>query len=112
MTKSKLRSKILNLRKKNSHKKLSLNPFKIYRFLKKNKINFKNVGGYYTCNNEIDDLDMLNFLSNKINKRLALFEIDTFNIDYKELIKLIDLKNSEKFSTLNDIDEKKVFNVL
>ena len=65
MSKSKLRSKILNLRKKNSNKKLSLNPDRIYRFLKKNKINFKNVGGYYPCNHEIDDLDMLHFLRNK-----------------------------------------------
>ena len=65
MSKSKLRSKILNLRKKNSNKKLSLNPDKIYRFLKKNKINFKNVGGYYPCNYEIDDLKILNFLRNK-----------------------------------------------
>jgi len=65
VSKSKLRSKILNIRKKNSYKKLSLYPDRIYRFLKKNKINFKNVGGYYPCNHEIDDLDMLNFLRNK-----------------------------------------------
>ena len=65
MSKSKLRNKILNLRKKNSYKKLSLFPDRIYRFLKKNKINFKNLGGYYPCNHEIDDLDMLNFLRYK-----------------------------------------------
>ena len=65
MSKTKLRSKILNLRKKNSYKKLSLYPDKIYQFLKKNKINFKNVGGYYPCNYEIDDLDTLYFLRNK-----------------------------------------------
>ena len=65
MSKSKLRSKFLNLRKKNSYKKLSLYPIKIYQFLKKNKINLKNIGGYYPCNNEIDDLDMLNFFRNK-----------------------------------------------
>ena len=68
MSKSKLRSKILNLRKKNSHKKLSLDPVKIYQFLKKNKINYKNVGGYYPCNYEIDDLDVLKFLRNKKTK--------------------------------------------
>ena len=65
MSKFKLRSEILNLRKKNSNKKLNLNPDRIYRFLKKNKINFKNVGGYYPCNYEIDDLNILNFLRNK-----------------------------------------------
>ncbi len=47
MSKSKLRSKILNLRKKNSYKKLILYPDRIFSFFKKNKINFKNVGGYY-----------------------------------------------------------------
>ena len=65
MSKSKLRSKILYLRKKNSYKKFSLYPERIYQFLKKNKINLKNVGGYYPCNHEIDDLDILNFLRNK-----------------------------------------------
>ena len=62
MNKSKLRGKILKLRKKNLHKKLKLYPNMIFRFLKKNKINFKNVGGYYPCNYEIDDLDLLNFI--------------------------------------------------
>jgi len=65
VSKSKLRSKILNLRKKNLYKKLSLSPDRIYQFLKKNKINFKNVGGYYPSNYEIDDLEILNFLRNK-----------------------------------------------
>ena len=65
MNKSKLRRKILNLRKKKSYKKLRLNPGRIFRFFKKNKINIKNVGGYYPSNHEIDDLDVLNFLRNK-----------------------------------------------
>ena len=65
MNKSKLRSKILKLRKKNSYKNLSLNPESIFRFLKKKKINFKNIGGYFPYNYEIDDLDILNFLRNK-----------------------------------------------
>ena len=65
MSKSKLRSKILNLRKINTYKKLILCPERIFKFLKKNKINFKNVGGYYPCNYEIDDLKILNFLRNK-----------------------------------------------
>ena len=65
MNKSKLRNRILNLRKKISYKKLSLHPDKIYKFLRKNKIILKNVGGYYPSNHEIDDLDILNFLRNK-----------------------------------------------
>ena len=65
VNKSKLRSKILNLRKKSSYKKLRLFPERIFQFFKKNKINLKNVGGYYPCNHEIDDLDLLNFLRKK-----------------------------------------------
>ena len=53
----------------------------------------------------------INFLRNKINKRLALFEFDTSNVNYENLISMIDLKNNEKLLTLNDIAEKKVFNV-
>ena len=53
----------------------------------------------------------INYLKKKINKRLNLFEIDTLNINYKELIKLIDLKNNEKILTLDEIGEKKIYNV-
>ena len=55
--------------------------------------------------NKIDVVKM------KINKRLALFEIDTLNINYGNLISNIDFKNKEKLSTFNDIAEKKVYNV-
>ncbi len=65
MSKSKLRRRILSLRKKNSYKKLCLHSDRIFHFFKKNKIKFKNVGGYYPSNHEIDDLEMLNFLRNK-----------------------------------------------
>ena len=93
MSKSKLRSKILNLRKKNLNKKLSLNPDRIYRFLKKNKINFKNVGGYYPCNYEIDDLDTLYFLRNKkVNISLPIIrennQMDFFEWTNKDPLKI------------------------
>tara|TARA_Y100000591_G_C21752067_1_gene655289 strand:- start:215 stop:763 length:549 start_codon:yes stop_codon:yes gene_type:complete len=58
--KSKLRSKILKIRKINSFKKLKINSNKIFYFLKKNRINFKSLGGYYPHNYEIDDLEILN----------------------------------------------------
>jgi len=51
------------------------------------------------------------FLRKKINKRLALFEIDTFNVNYNQLIDLIDLKNNQKLLTLNEIAEQKIFNI-
>tara|TARA_B100000575_G_C22871331_1_gene508404 strand:- start:142 stop:687 length:546 start_codon:yes stop_codon:yes gene_type:complete len=78
VNKSKLRSRILKLRAKNSYKKLSLHPYRIFKFLKKNKIHFKNVGGYYPCNHEIDDLDILNFLRRK-RVNVSLPKIDKNN---------------------------------
>ena len=108
MSKSKLRSKILNLRKKNSNKKLSLNPDKIYRFLKKNKINFKNVGGYYPCNHEIDDLNLLNFLRNKgSNISLPIIrennQMDFFEFTISDPLKI------NKYGIAEPISAKKIY---
>ena len=108
MSKSILRRKILDLRKKNSHKKLSLYPFKIYRFLKKNKINLKNVGGYYPCNNEIDDLDMLEFLRNKkINISLPIIR-ENNKMDFFEWKNNYPLKIN-KYGIVEPISSKKIY---
>ena len=64
MNKSKLRSKIINLRKKNFNKNLNINLDIFFSFLKK-KTNLKNLGGYYPSNFEIDDLKILEFLEKK-----------------------------------------------
>ena len=108
MSKSKLRRKILNLRKKKSHKKLSLYPVKIYRFLKKNKISFKNVGGYYPCNNEIDDLEILNFFRNKkISISLPIIkennQMDFFEWSNKNPLKI------NKYGIAEPISSKKIY---
>jgi len=108
VSKSKLRSKILNLRKKNSYKKLSLYPDRIYQFLKKNKITFKNVGGYYPCNYEIDDLDMLNFLRNKrANISLPIIrennQMDFFEWTNKDPLKI------NKYGIVEPISAKKIY---
>tara|TARA_B100000575_G_C22879335_1_gene512480 strand:- start:179 stop:724 length:546 start_codon:yes stop_codon:yes gene_type:complete len=65
VSKSKLRSKILKLRKNNSYKNVKINPEIIYYFLKKNKIAFKSLGGYYPCNYEMEDLEIINFFRKK-----------------------------------------------
>ena len=108
MNKSKLRSKILNIRKKNSYKKFSLYPVKIYQFLKKNKINFKNVGGYYSCNNEIDDLGTLKFLRNKkTNIPLPIIrennQMDFFEWTNKDPLKI------NKYGIAEPISSKKIY---
>ena len=108
MIKSKLRSNILNLRKQNSYRELILDPEKIFRFFKKNKINFKNVGGYYPCNNEIDDLDILNFLrSKRANISLPIIkknnQMDFFEWQNKDPLKI------NKYGIAEPISVKKIY---
>ena len=71
MIKSKIRSKILKLRKDNSNKNLKINLDKFLSFLKTKKNNFKNLGGYYPSNYEIDDLEILDLLERK-NFKISL----------------------------------------
>jgi 5-formyltetrahydrofolate cyclo-ligase len=65
VNKSKIRNKILKIRKKKLVKNLKINLKKFISFLKKNKLNQKNIGGYYPSNYEIDDLDILDLLEKK-----------------------------------------------
>ena len=62
MNKSKIRSKILKLRKKNFNKNVKINFDKFISFLKMNVSNARKIGGYYPSNYEIDDLEILNVL--------------------------------------------------
>ena len=64
MIKSKLRNKILKLRK-NSKKSVNISPARIYSYLKKKNYNLKIIGGYYPTNYEIDDLEILNYFFKK-----------------------------------------------
>ena len=65
MTKSKLRSKVLKIRKNNITKNYEINSHRIFSFLKTQNYNFKNLGGYYPSNYEIDDLNILEFFEKK-----------------------------------------------
>ena len=71
MNKSKIRSKILKLRKKNFNKNLKINCEKFFSFFQKNKFYLKNLGGYYPSNFEIDNLEILEFLEKK-NYKISL----------------------------------------
>ena len=71
MDKSKLRSKILKLRKKKFNKNLKINCENFFSFFQKHKFNLKNLGGYYPSNFEIDDLEILEFLEKK-NYKISL----------------------------------------
>ena len=78
MNKSKLRSKILKIRRNNSNKNFKISPSKFFSFLKKNVYNIKNLGGYYPSNFEIDDLEILKLLEKK-NFKISLPSIKKNN---------------------------------
>ena len=65
MIKSKLRDKILKLRKNKSEKSININPSNVYSYLNKKNYNLKMVVGYYPTNYEIDDLEILNYFFKK-----------------------------------------------
>ena len=65
MIKSKLRDKVLKLRKSKSKKTININPNNIYSYLKKKNYNLKIIGGYYPSNYEINDLEILNYFFKK-----------------------------------------------
>ena len=65
MNKSQIRKKILKIRKRNIYKNFKINPDKFISFLETNRSNFKNIGGYYPSNYEIDDLAILDLLEKK-----------------------------------------------
>tara|TARA_B110001454_G_scaffold181141_1_gene175060 strand:+ start:775 stop:1320 length:546 start_codon:yes stop_codon:yes gene_type:complete len=63
--KSKLRKKILKIRKNNNSKNIKIDFSTIVNFFKKEKITKKNIGGYYPINFELDDLNILKELEKK-----------------------------------------------
>jgi 5-formyltetrahydrofolate cyclo-ligase len=65
VNKSKIRNKIIKIRKKKFDKNLKIQLGKFISFLKIYKLNLKSIGGYYPSNYEIDDLEILNFLEKK-----------------------------------------------
>ena len=79
MLKYKLRKKIFKLRQV-ANNNVKINFDKIIKLLKKEKINKKNIGGYYPVNFEVDDLHIL-----------KEFEIRKFNISLPIIKKNFDM---------------------
>tara|TARA_B100000900_G_scaffold352503_1_gene320204 strand:- start:2954 stop:3502 length:549 start_codon:yes stop_codon:yes gene_type:complete len=93
VNKSIIRSQIINLRKKSNKKKLKINPEFLFSLLKSKKYHFKNFGGYYPSNNEIDDLEILNLLEKKnCNISLPIIrqnnQMDFYKWSQKEPLKI------------------------
>ena len=78
MNKSEIRKKIIQLRKKNYFKDLSISSSKLLKFLEKEKIKNKIIGGYYPYNFEVDTIDILKKLEKK-NYMISLPKINKSN---------------------------------
>ncbi len=109
MIKSKIRKKILYIRKENNNKNLKLPFLKIFKEIKKKITKHKIIGGYYPVNFEIDILEILNLLEKKIGIHISLpvikknNEMDFYNWSTKSLLKL------NKFGIPEPEKIKKVF---
>ena len=93
MLKSKLRNKILKAREKSNQKNIQINFSQIIKILKKEKINKRNIGGYYPVNFEIDDLVLLKkFEKNKFNISLPVikknFQMNFYKWSFSEPLKI------------------------
>ena len=93
MLKSKLRNKILKVRKKINKNNIQIDFNKLIKFFKKEKINKKNIGGYYPINFEIDDLELLKkFKKNGFIISLPVikknFQMDFYNWTFSDPLKI------------------------
>jgi len=106
--KSKIRKKILNIRKQNNNKDIQFSFLKIYKEIKKNISKKKIVGGYYPVNFEINILEILNELENRgLQLSLPIIKknksMDFYSWSIKSLLKL------NKYGIPEPEQTKKVF---
>ena len=93
MLKSKLRKKILKVRKTIDKKNIQIDFNQIIKILKKEKIRKKIVGGYYPVNFEIDDLVLLKkFEKRRFNISLPVikknFQMDFYKWSFSDPLKI------------------------
>ena len=93
MLKSKLREKILKIRKKKNENNIQINFKKVFDIIKKERINYKNLGGYFPVNFEVDDLEILkNFERKGFKISLPVikknFQMDFYQWSFTEILKI------------------------
>ena len=93
MLKSKLRKKILEIRRKTNKKNIQINFDQIIKILKKKKITKKIIGGYYPVNFEVDDLELLKKFKKKgFNISLPVikknFQMDFYKWSFSDPLKI------------------------
>ena len=72
MIKSKIRKKILYIRKKKNNKNIKFSFSKVFKEIKKIISKNKIVGGYYPVNSEVDILEILESIEKKVGAKLSL----------------------------------------
>ena len=93
MSKSKIRKKILKLRRKKNYQNIKFSFNKIYKEIKNYNIKKKIIGGYYPINFEIDILDFLKEIEFE-NRKICLpaikdnKEMDFYLWSFKDPLKL------------------------
>ena len=84
MLKSKLRKKVLKIRKVANKNNLKIDFNKVFSLIKKNHLIKKSIGGYFPVNYEVDDLEILKEFAKK-NYQISLPVIKkNFNMDFYE----------------------------
>ena len=82
MLKSKLRKKVLKIRKVANKNNLKIDLNKVFSLIKKNYLIKKSIGGYFPVNYEVDDLEILKEFAKK-NYQISLPVIKkNFNMDF------------------------------
>ena len=93
MLKSKLRKKVLKIRKIAYKNNLKIDFNKILNLIKKNNLNKKSIGGYFPVNYEVDDLEILNEFDKK-NYQVSLpvikknFQMDFYKWSFSDPMKI------------------------
>ena len=105
MIKSKIRKKILSIRKKKNKQNIKFSFSKISKIIKKN--NFKVIGGYYPVNFEINILNFLRELEHKGNQICLPATKKNNEMDYY-LWSYLDLLKLNKFGIPEPEKNKKV----
>ena len=93
MLKSKLRKKVLKIRKIAYKNNLKIDFNKVFSLIKKNNLNKKSIGGYFPVNYEVDDLEILDKFGKK-NYEISLpvikknFQMDFYKWSFSDPMKI------------------------
>ena len=93
MIKSKLRNKVLKIRKIVNKHNINIDFNKVYKLIKKNNLVKKSIGGYFPVNYEVNDLEILKRFAKK-KHQISLpvvkknFEMDFYEWSFDDPLKI------------------------